>query len=149
LSLRAQALEEVHKLETEEDDGLNGRTPIWRVALLDPITDKRKVEHGIEVSVEVISRDESFQRDKYGAVEMAQFGWTEHDDEASTSVGSRSFTTSTYPRTHRSFTRPGYFAIHFLHGHRIPVCTLSSARASRDGSAKKGGDRVSRIAGGM
>ena len=40
LALGANALEEQHELQLEEDHGVDGRTPICCITVLDPVTNK-------------------------------------------------------------------------------------------------------------
>jgi hypothetical protein len=77
-ALRANAFKEQDELELEEDDGVDGRPAPGLVELLDPRTDEGEIQLGIEVPVEVVSRDEILQRDHDRPVNGAEFGRTEH-----------------------------------------------------------------------
>ena len=48
------------------------------IAVRDPVPDTREIEGGLEMAVEVILRDESFQGGEDGTIRIAGLGWTEH-----------------------------------------------------------------------
>jgi hypothetical protein len=64
LALGADPLKEHDELQLEEDHGVDGGAADWRLAILDPVTDERQVERGVEVAVEVIRRNKGFERDE-------------------------------------------------------------------------------------
>lgn len=78
LALGADALEEHDEVEPEEDDGIDGGTATWCVAVFDPLSDAGQVKVGIQGPVEVTSRDELLQADGHGTIEAAELRGTEH-----------------------------------------------------------------------
>src|SRR3954453_12674658 len=76
--LRAEALEEQDQLEFEEHDGVDGRPAPSFVELLNPLADEAESELSIEVPVEIVSRDEAFERDRDGLVERTELRGTKH-----------------------------------------------------------------------
>src|SRR4051794_18913235 len=53
---RADACEEHHQLELEEDDRVNARTTPLGITLPRPLADETQVELGLQVAVEVVRR---------------------------------------------------------------------------------------------
>ena len=78
LALGADALEEHHQLQLEEDDRVDGGPAPLGVELPRPVADEAQVELGFQVAVEVVDRDEVLQRDGDRLVEAAGFGRAEH-----------------------------------------------------------------------
>jgi hypothetical protein len=65
-------------LELEEDDRVDGRAATGGIALRDPLSGEREVEHGLEMAVEVVSGDEILERDRDRAIKNTGLWWTEH-----------------------------------------------------------------------
>ncbi len=63
LTFRPNALEKHDELELEKDDGVNGGSSQWRIAVLDQITNKGEVECTFRLAVEVILQDEIIEGD--------------------------------------------------------------------------------------
>ena len=82
LALRADARADHEELETEEDNRIEGGTAAGGGAVLDPVTDEREIEGGIERAVEVIGGDKPFQRDQDAAIQHSRFRRTEHEAAA-------------------------------------------------------------------
>ena len=61
LPLGANAREEHHQLEFEEDDRVDGRAAKGRVALANQVTDKAHVQGASEVPVEMVGGNEILQ----------------------------------------------------------------------------------------
>ena len=78
LPLRAQALEEHHQVELEEDHRIDGRPSSIGIGVLDPIPDEGQIEAGVEVAVEMVAGNEGVERNDDGWTELAGFGRTEH-----------------------------------------------------------------------
>ena len=57
LALGADALEEQHELQLEEDHGVDPRAATFRIGVLDPVPDEAEIELGFQVPVEVVSGD--------------------------------------------------------------------------------------------
>jgi hypothetical protein len=74
------AFQEHHKLELEEDGGVDTGPSALRIAVLGPGPDKGEVELLLEMTVKVSLGDERLQRDKDGAVEVTRLGRTEHGE---------------------------------------------------------------------
>ena len=54
----ANAFEEHHQLQLEEDHRINAGAPVRRHSTPAPLTDKREVEHPLQVAIEVVSRNQ-------------------------------------------------------------------------------------------
>jgi hypothetical protein len=78
LALGADALEEHHQLQLEEDDRVDRGAAAVGIEFLHPPAHKAQVEPCLHVPVEVIGRDEVLQRDGDRCVEAAGLGGTEH-----------------------------------------------------------------------
>jgi hypothetical protein len=77
-ALRADASEEHHELELEEDERVDGGTVTRCVQLSDPLPDEGKVEGSLEMPVEVIGGNEAIERDQDTAIQFSFLGRTEH-----------------------------------------------------------------------
>src|SRR5918998_741568 len=78
LTLRTDPLKEHDQLKFEENDRINGRTTAFGVELLRPVADKREVEFGFQVAVEVARGNEFLQRDVDRLIEAAGLERAEH-----------------------------------------------------------------------
>ena len=78
LALGADALEEHHQLQLEEDDRVDGGTSTIGVQLRDPLPDEAQVERGFQVAVEVVAGNEGLQRDGDRLIQAAGFCGAEH-----------------------------------------------------------------------
>jgi len=78
IALGADALEEHHQLELEEDDRIDARSSPVGIEAVRPIADEGQVERGFQVAVEVVGRNQVLQRDGDRRVEAAGLGRTEH-----------------------------------------------------------------------
>ena len=78
LALGPDAFKEHHQLQLEEHHRVDARSSPVGVQLPRPLPDEAQVELGVEVAVEVVSRDQVLQRDGDRVVEAAGLGRTEH-----------------------------------------------------------------------
>src|SRR5262245_17985503 len=78
VALRAQALEEQDELKFEEHDRVDGRPAPGLVERLDPLSDEAEIQVRVEVAVEVVGRNELFERNHYGLVNRADLRGPEH-----------------------------------------------------------------------
>ena len=72
------------EVQLEEHDRINGRTPKTRIGVTDPVTHERQVKVGVEMPVEVVSRDEVIERDGDWVIKVAVLPRTEHGSVIST-----------------------------------------------------------------
>jgi len=79
LPFGADALEEHDQLEFEEDDRIDARPAPLGIQIPHPLADEAHVERGLQMAVEVVSRDEGFERDGDRLVKTTGFGRAEHD----------------------------------------------------------------------
>src|SRR5438309_82925 len=78
LSFRVQTFKEESELELKEDHRVDGRSPVDGVAVLDPVAHEGENEGALQVSIEVISRNQLFQRDLDRPLEVSLLGRNEH-----------------------------------------------------------------------
>ena len=78
LALGADALEEHHQLQLEEDDRVDGGSATLGVELSCPLADEAQVELALPGGGRSCQGDEVLQRDSDRLVEAAGLGWTEH-----------------------------------------------------------------------
>src|SRR5918993_4845291 len=62
LPFRADALEEHHQVQLEKDDRVDGGTAPIRIEILRPLANEAQIKLGLQVTVEVVGRDEGFER---------------------------------------------------------------------------------------
>ena len=77
-ALQTNPLEEHDELQLEEHDGVDRRPAARGVEIAHPLADKAQVQLSVEAAVEVISRDEVFERDRDGLIERAELWRTQH-----------------------------------------------------------------------
>jgi hypothetical protein len=64
----------------KEHDGIDGGAPANGIEVLDRVADEGEIEVRIEVTVEVVGRDQGVQRDGDGTIQRAEFGRTKHEE---------------------------------------------------------------------
>lgn len=61
LAFGAQTLEEEDQFQLEEDDRIDGGTPVRGITLLHPITHEGEIEFTLEMAIEVIQWNQGFE----------------------------------------------------------------------------------------
>jgi hypothetical protein len=61
LAFRTNSFKEHYQLQLEEDDRINGRTPLAGIGLLDKFAHKRQIKRSFQMSIEVVLRNQLFQ----------------------------------------------------------------------------------------
>jgi hypothetical protein len=79
LPLGADAFEEHDQLQLEEDDRVDGGPASLGIQLPRPVPDKRQIELGFQMPIEVVGGDQVVERDRDRLVKAAWFSGTEHE----------------------------------------------------------------------
>jgi hypothetical protein len=77
-ALGADALEEHDQLQLEEDDRIDRRPAAFSVQLPRPVPDEAKIQLRLQVLVDVVGRDQLFERDGDRLVEATRLCGAEH-----------------------------------------------------------------------
>jgi hypothetical protein len=71
LSLGANALEHHDQLELEEHDWIDAGPTSFGVAILNPVANKGEIQDRFEMPVDVVRREQGFEADQRGNIEVA------------------------------------------------------------------------------